>query len=289
MLLLPLLFLACSSLLQAQPSPLPLKEGNYWIYDYVLRDQRYSASSRMEVREQVRVPPLEKDRFFGTRAGWNTLFGDTGTAYFKLYLAGGLSLLFPSHEPDTLLVRADESGNILIRGFSSPRSRTMVKAKDQLWLKSRMGAPFYWELDVGTPTAYYWQEEWTGHQDEEGRERSVGFSQYEAEEEVQELHPTFSPQYVALARRFIPDLQAASPNRLLVLGGEIRHSSDATFSVVLLTGIGPLVFPTHTDMTEFQGGRVELSEARIDGRVWKPSPETAVLPQGWAQIKAARK
>lgn len=247
----------------------------------------------MEVHEPVRVPPLEEDQVFSAKAGWNTLFGDTGTAYFKLSLAGGLDLLFPTRQPDTLLVRTDEVGNVWIRGFTFPRFRTVVKAKDQLWLKAQVGPPYYWEIEVGDfilpeYMAYYQQEEWRDR-GTDGQERSLGFAQRGPAFAASPVDEIFPEQYVAVARRFLQELSTTSPQRLILLNGGLRDSAHGTFSVVLLTGIGPIWIPIHTDQTELQGGRVELAEALIDGQVWKPSAETAILPQGWAQIKAADK
>jgi hypothetical protein len=289
LLLLPLL---CASLLQAQPSSLPLQEGNHWVYDYVLRDQRTAAASRVEVHGQVRVPSLEKDQVFSTKAGWNALFGDTGTAYFKLFLDGGLAVLFPTRQPDTLLVRADEAGNIWIRGFTFPRFRTVVKARDQLWLKAQVGPPYYWEIEVGDfilpeYMAYYQQEEWR-YRDRDGQERALGFAQRRPEFEAHPVDDIFPERYLAFARRFLPELTATSPQRLLLLDGTLRNASHGSFSVVLLTGIGPIWIPIHTDQTELQGARLELAEARIDGQVWKPRAETVVLMQSWAQVKAGQ-
>ena len=92
-------------------------------------------------------------------------------------------------------------------------------------------------------------------------------------------------EYERLARCFWPQLAPYSPtdpHRLLVLSeqGSFGHSTW-----IFLTGFGPIRLMLPTDMQELLGQRLELSEARVEGRIYTAPAETVIKRESWGRIK----
>jgi hypothetical protein len=276
--------------LWAQLPALPLEEGNFWEYDYVLGEDYTPSALRMQVGTQVKVPELFEDAVFSDKAGWNDLFDEMGDPYFKLAIDGRLPLFGPQ-SPDTLLVRADGEGNIWIRGFTFQRfDDTVVKAVDQLWLTADIGALYYRVFETTAPQgggrmAFHGQMKWIGRSADGSAEEATRYLQRFSDNPVDMSVSSFPSQVVAHARRFLPDLSPASQNHLLGFEGDSETTSESFFSFFPLTGIGLVWIPIWSDQTELQGAYYELVRASVGGQLLKADTSTFARSTGWAGIK----
>ena len=265
----------------AQPSPLPLGVGNYWVFETVLGDQR-SVSGRIEVHDKVRVRSVVTDTSWH---GADQAFGADGDEYYKLSVTGNVRL-FPISQPDTLLVRVDQQGNIWSRGYIL-RNTIRVTRQEQPWLLAEGAWTWNFKLDEEEFAVGYRRELWIGQNEE--------LSHTQSELWVYSYPDSGSlsgggEKFVAMARRFIPKLSPSSPNKLINISGRnngmVATSLGGT-DVMVLTGIGPIWIPLPTDMTELQGIHLELNEARLGDVVLRPSNTTIVQPVSFGWLKTS--
>ena len=286
--------LAVPLALWAQLPALPLEEGNFWEFDYVLGEDRSPGALRLQVGAQVRIQVVLTDTVFSEKAGWNALFNRTGDSYFKLSINGRLPLFGPQ-SPDTLLVRADDRGNIWIHGYTfNGRDNTVVKGVDQLWLTSDIGAPYYRVLETsavnaGGRMAYHTQMKWLGVSDDGKTHESVQYTQRFPDDSVESKTAAFPARIVAHASRFQPGFSAASPYLLLAFEGTSETVSESCFSFFLMTGVGFIWIPIWSDQTELQGAYYELTRALVGGQLATANTETMIQSKSWASLKSQEK
>ena len=242
--------------LLAQLSPLPLEVGNYLIFDRVLNEERTSAVGRIEVTGKIRVTPVEQDTLYWHHS--DGAFGPTGEEYFTLRFSGR-TRLFPGPGLDTLLVRSDSQGNLWSRGFVN-KGITRIAKEDQPWWL--ITGPETWSLRFNDT---WW---------------AIGFERWQ----------DIQPKMFELGRRYDSSLSDSS-DELIHIWGELNGiltvtSGAGIVSNVILLGVGPIWTYIPTDMSEYLGVHLELSEARIGDRVIRRFDETVVQQNSWGQIKA---
>lgn len=260
----------------AQSSPLPLGAGNYWVFETVLGDKR-NVSGRIEVHDKVRVRSVIADTSWQSA---DQAFGGDGDEYYKLSITGNVRL-FPISQPDTLLVRADQQGNIWSRGYIL-RNTIRVTSQEQPWLLVEDAWTWNFKLDEEEFAVDYRRELWVGQSDESAlwiySDSDSGSLSGGGE------------QFIGMARRFIPNLSPSSSNKLMNIRGQnngMVSTSLGGTGVIVLTGIGPIWIPLPTDMTELQGIHLELSEARLGDIVLHPSDTTIVQPTSFGWLKTS--
>jgi len=265
-----------------QIGPLPLKEGNYWIYDEVLGDQIRPGIGRIEVHGPIRVRSVATDTNYWFDS--QQAYGDSGELYHRVSITG--MRILPGLQPDTLFIRADPDGNLWCGGYIQVQWNTArVSAVDDPWLLA--DGPWNWTLrlsESGNHVTFY-RSQWTGADSTiDGGERWV------SSDEPYDGWSTGSGALVDFARRYLPDLQPSSPGRLLSIATASTGSSHSSLDppgFVLLTGLGIVYVSIPTQFTERQGIHLELSEAKVNGQVMRYYPQTSVRNWGWGQVKAS--
>ena len=268
--------------LHAQLPLLPLKEGNFWIYDSVLGDKRNNGIAEIKVHEEVGVLPVTEDTYY-----WHdtqTPFGNFGTKYFKLSLTG-YTHLFPHLQPDTLLVRSDSKGNIWSRGYIL-KGTTRIMVEDQPWLM--VNGPWNWNLRFSNTnfSIGYVRYQWIGWCRDGVSEIWRRFDEFGLEN----LY-CFDPKWVPFAQKYRRDLTPQSPQRLFLIEADLNGNlriEHGRVSTVIMSGLGPLWIFIPTDMAELSGIHLELAKAQVDNLLIWPSQETSVRRASWGGLKSSR-
>jgi len=234
-------------------SPLPLEVGNRWVMG-VSSDGEPVVFA--EVTGVVGVKQTSSDTAY---TSFSDALDESGEQYFVLRIVDYMRL-FPI-DPDTAVVRMDESGSIWCRAVVDREDGlTKVASTEQPWLM--VDGRSTWQMRIDDD--YY----------------SIQFS----------LCGDGSG-YVDFSRRYVDSPGSGVPgtHHLLQICGEMNgrvwiSEGGSSSHLVLLTGIGPVWIPLPTTETELRGLHWELREANLGGRTVVPR-ETAVAPQSWGEVK----
>jgi hypothetical protein len=269
---------------------LPLGQGNEWTYDYVLGEERSADALRLSIQGTVALGAATADTVAAVGSVWAGLSQSPGTEYAKLVVDGLLGV-FPLRPVDTLLVRVDGTGNVLIRGFSFASGGSVVKAEEQLWFSGADSAPPLYTVEAGLASDPYAQMQYTVRLRWQLDDPATGWEtaswQSESEFGMEPGYEQFLPLVPLHARRI---QERWVPGALQVLGffGGLRGVADAAFGFFVIPGLGMTYIPLWSDQSELQGRHYELSRAAIDGREIPVDTPTATVPHTWAQIKHRR-